>query len=484
MAPTLQPGAWCALAPLFGNHFLPCTSIPGVVPGGLQSVPVPRARSQFHMSGGKIIEHVRTVGDLCRSFWVIHQAVANQQPHPLSPGNFSNAEGELDYVHALFHDMPVEWLRAAFSAVQHSSAQPPWPPSSIPTPPESPSAAEQCVEAMLVSRLGWQGLPGGKVVSVANLTVKSATSLQLAHVKADRYAKHAAFVASALASADPSTIDVGVKRLHATLRKLWKRVKWDNFFKEVYWRMIVNGLPTAARMHQASSHCLCNSVCPDLKHHYWDCPIAQAVVRAVLSQLTPAWCTRVPGACPVQQQHVWLMQPPAGPNRLHCTVWMVVCLAAINAMDYGRKAANKFQRQVRSQQSAAAAAIAAVVTPATAPVALPVHQPAITQFFQPAAPTPEQLQHNQLVQQHREQRRQQLEAQLQQQLQQQQREAQQLLRQAEALAVAEFWKLVADFVILNPLPHGFDTLPPNHPFMCLAADTHMLQLAPRVVSNN
>lgn len=122
--------------------------------------------------------------------------------------------------------------------------------------------------------------------------------------------------------------------------------------------------------------------------------------------------------------------------------------------------------------------------PATAHVALSEDQPSITQFFQFTAPTPQQLQHNQVVQQHREQRRQQLEHELQQQEQQQQQEAQRLLQQTRELAVAEFWKLVADFVILNPLPRGFDSLPHDHPFMRLAADTHFLQLAPRIVINH
>ena len=53
-ARVLSPGPWCSLAPLFGNHFLPCTSIPGIVPGGLQSVPIPHPSNQFrcHHDGG------------------------------------------------------------------------------------------------------------------------------------------------------------------------------------------------------------------------------------------------------------------------------------------------------------------------------------------------------------------------------------------------------------------------------------------------
>lgn len=32
--------------------------------------------------------------------------------------------------------------------------------------------------------------------------------------------------------------------------------KWGNHFKEVYWRLVVYGLPTAQRMHHATCQCL------------------------------------------------------------------------------------------------------------------------------------------------------------------------------------------------------------------------------------
>ena len=175
------------------------------------------------------------------------------------------------------------------------------------------------------------------------------------------------------------------------------------------------------------------------------------------------------------------MQPPVGPSRLHRIAWLVVCLAAINAMDHGRKAANQFQQQVRIRQSQAAAAITAAVMPATPAAAQPPGQPAVTHFFHPAPLTAAQQQHNQVVQQHREQHREQLVTELQQLGQQQQQEATRLLLEAQRLAVAEFWKLVADFVILNPCPsHGLGSLPHDHPFLCLDANTDLVQLAARV----
>jgi hypothetical protein len=100
-ASVLTPGPWCALAPLWGNHFLPCVSIPGVIPGGLQSVPVPQPINQFHCNGGYIQPHVRTIADLLRAYFVLQQTVDQQAPHPWSPGDPSDAKCELAYTKAL-----------------------------------------------------------------------------------------------------------------------------------------------------------------------------------------------------------------------------------------------------------------------------------------------------------------------------------------------------------------------------------------------
>jgi hypothetical protein len=125
----------------------------------------------------------------------------------------------------------------------------------------------------------------------------------------------------------------------AAQRKLWK-LRWDNHFKEVYWRVVLNGVPTAARMPSVQRACLCGVCLPGCDHHYWHCPIAQAVVHTIVDNLPAAWCARTPGISPLTMQHVWLMQPPRGAKPVLTCVWRVVCLAAFNAMDVGRRAAN------------------------------------------------------------------------------------------------------------------------------------------------
>ena len=143
---------------------------------------------------------------------------------------------------------------------------------------------------------------------------------------------------------------------------------------------------------------------PNRRHHFWDCPVAQAVVGALQQQLV-GW---VPGG--VQPQHVLCMMCPEvvgveGARAVHKGVWRVVCLAALNAMDVGRRAANKLGVEQREQQAELAAAQQQQAA------RVPPGQQLISSFLQPAALTPEQQQHQQQhraqVQQRRQQQQQQ-----------------------------------------------------------------------------
>ena len=156
--------------------------------------------------------------------------------------------------------------------------------------------------------------------------------------------------------------------------------------------------------------------------------------------------------------------PPGGSKPLHKLAWMVVCLAAINGMDCGRKRANELRREWHIQQSVAANAGMVAATSQ-----LPQTQSRITQFFHPVPLTPAQQQHRQSILQHRHD------------LLAQQRLASMhhMLLQAKQHAVARFWQLLADFVVLNPCSSpGFDTLSHDHPLLCLN-HYNFLSLAPR-----
>jgi hypothetical protein len=174
---------------------------------------------------------------------------------------------------------------------------------------------------MLVARLGWRS-QSGRPVPVAHLTVKAATALQLGPLLAERREKHGVFVKAALGvpsvlhnAAEEAAVTGGVKCMATALRRLWK-LRWDNKFKEIYWRLVLDGLPTAQRMHMAGNKCMCGSVCPGCVHHFWECPVAKAVIDSLLSALPATWCTRPAGRQPLSIQRVWLMQRPSGPKQM------------------------------------------------------------------------------------------------------------------------------------------------------------------------
>jgi hypothetical protein len=251
------------------------------------------------------------------------------------------------------------------------------------------------------------------------------------------------------------------------MRQLWS-LKWDNHLKAVYWRLVHNGLPTAARMHQDVVCGVCQQPAaaggPRIgrQHHFWECPVAQAVVAAVRQQLTPAWCSE-----PVSAHHVMCMHPPAGSacKALHAGVWRVVCLAAVCAMEEGRRAAYRAvveereaaqeQQQAQQQQQRARQ--------------VEEGQQRITDLLQPAALLPHQQQHQQRVQQRREERQREAE----QQRQQQQAARLEETRQA---AVATFFALLQDFVAVQAAPREWLlSVPGDHPFLRTSQDRSSVQ---------
>jgi hypothetical protein len=108
---------------------------------------------------------------------------------------------------------------------------------------------------------------------------------------------------------------------------------WENGYKEVFWRLAVNGVRTAgACKRYFSAQCPCGVVgsgvhgdSERLQHHaFWEFAIAQAVRTQVQRGL---------GGALLQQWRLWLIDPPPVCEM----VWRVVVLAAILAMEQGRK---------------------------------------------------------------------------------------------------------------------------------------------------
>ena len=113
---------------------------------------------------------------------------------------------------------------------------------------------------------------------------------------------------------------------------------------------MLNALPVAARMPSAAQPCGCGAAHPhpDRRHHFWDCPVAAAVTSSLSAQL---------GGRHLTPQHLWLAQPPP---TIHAGVWEAVCLAAVAAMDGGRR--QMTARQLATPATAAGPELAAAAS--------------------------------------------------------------------------------------------------------------------------
>lgn len=238
-------------------------------------------------------------------------------------------------------------------------------------------------------------------------------------------------------------------------------------FKEVYWRLVLNGLATAERMHLQECRCVCGPVVggqpADRRHHFWECPVARSVVEVLQQQLV-GWYAGV-----LQPRHVLCMECPvvARVHALHHGVWRVVCLAAVNAMDAGRVAANKIGLEAAAQAADEAAR--------QQRAAVPQGQRLITDLLQPRALTPEEQQRQDQVRQRRQ-------LMVQQEEQQRQQAAAARLAEVQQQAVSHFWELLQDFVALEAAPQSWlPLLAPDHPFLRVTGDSlgvHCVAAAP------
>jgi hypothetical protein len=346
-AKPLKPGDWCCNAPLWGNPYLPNVGVP------------------FHPSTRRGLEHyhpqlmgcgrMRTVGDAVRVWdattryladlhrrslptshprW--HRVMAELQqewvalvqaelcPNDILTTLFRERANLFPLLRALLDHISPEWQAAA--RAEHARVTAPSP--SPPAPPPS----EDAVASKLISRLGWLR-DGAPAITLRRLTVRDATDMQLGSLREKRGLCHRAYVCEALGLAPhvdpPGSVMTDFVQ---NFSRLW-RVRWENRRKEAYWRLTVDGIPLAGNCHirGAAAPCTCEQYAggtapphsPRL-HCFWLCPVAECV-RTVLSRTLGSEVTRT---------QLWLVRAPDG---VVPAVWDVVCLAALGAMEYGRR---------------------------------------------------------------------------------------------------------------------------------------------------
>ena len=184
------------------------------------------------------------------------------------------------------------------------------------------------LQSQLLSVWGWPTTNG--FVSIRQLTVKAATELLVAEQLAARQAKHETFCRQAGSLAN--MITSSDRQLEKLLRDIWQ-TPCGNSIKEVFWRLIVDGLPTAARRRASGELCACGGVMPDRAHHFWVCPVARSIVENMQRHLDAFHLATASPGVQLTAQHIWLCVVPHG---VQPWLWRTVCMAAVSAMDFGR----------------------------------------------------------------------------------------------------------------------------------------------------
>lgn len=340
-------GAWVADAPICGNPLIPPPTLNILNPE--RSPPPSPAPSPdmwpLEWYFPVLLRRVTTVGEV----------VALMEPDSFdNPARWeSGTPGLGSPVHAVANDLahqavqrayylctPAAWRAECRRPPEDGGASGAAPPTvgggGDGAPPRTWAA-----EAKLVECLGFVNpvlLPGGPV-RLADITVKQLTALLPSPAAGVRAARLDVFIseASAPTPAPSAQQAAAAQPAHAerkaflrTLKEVWS-LPWDNAFKEALWRLALDcfSMFGHARYGRQPQRCICGCDQPVSRSHcFFECPVAEAVVREI-QRAMPA------GSSPLTRRHLWLLEPPPG---VHAEPWRVVALAAICAMDKGRRA--------------------------------------------------------------------------------------------------------------------------------------------------
>ena len=242
---------------------------------------------------------------------------------------FADRRVALQQLQALIALLPASWVEAAEHHFQHAH-QPVTMLMSV-SQSDIDTARQQ-----ICGNLGW---PAALIsahhmhpISFASVTVAAATRLQQSPIKQAIAARHALVLHMIEQLADDLHQQQRLPTVTSVLHRWWQ-LKISNTYKEAAWRLTLNAFPTAQRMHISSPCPACGQSSPGLQHHFWLCSVAEAVKKELQQQLRAHNMSHE--AHTLHCANIWLAQSPS--LRLHPMIWDMVCLAAIYAMEVGRR---------------------------------------------------------------------------------------------------------------------------------------------------
>jgi hypothetical protein len=231
-------------------------------------------------------------------------------------------------ISAVWEALPFRWRVAAKAAVE----------GTLITGRLPPGSREESLETIIRSLHYISPFSRKKKeIPLSQFTVRLGTALQLEsgpHRQQIRTTYWTPFLSIAL---DRPPRPTELDQLQYLFRDLW-RLPIDNQDREIFWHLVYNGIPCAARLHHPEEKCTaCGQQVqphgPDRTHHFWNCP-ALDLVKADVQQ-------RLPPPCPLSKSSIWF--PTSSPHpKILPLVWQVVALCFLSAADKARASSYRF----------------------------------------------------------------------------------------------------------------------------------------------
>jgi len=155
-------------------------------------------------------------------------------------------------------------------------------------------------------------------VDGALITVKEAISLIRDDTyKTDKWKRYMTL------AEDTNHLNTCQTRMLKLFKRLWQ-CEVLNRFKEPFWRLVYDAIPTPARMRMPHLACVCGHKGADRSHIFWECEVAKAILQSIQQWISTE----------INKQMVWMVQAPSG---MYERVWEIIVLLMIYTIDRIRR---------------------------------------------------------------------------------------------------------------------------------------------------